>query len=51
MILQPKTIRWVNVTQWAAKWFTACRSAILEITGYAIAIFLAETLVKIWCHQ
>lgn len=33
-----------------AKWFVACRTAILEVMGYAVAIFLAEMLVKIWMH-
>ncbi|MHB8321395.1 MAG: hypothetical protein ACYDA7_05210 [Acidithiobacillus sp.] len=36
---------------WAKRWFTACRTVALEITGYATAIFLAEMLVKIWGHQ
>ena len=34
-----------------AKWFTACGRAVLEITGYAFAIWLAEVLFKIWSHQ
>lgn len=25
--------------------------AVLEIAGYTAAVFLAETLVKIWAHQ
>ena len=43
---QPKTID----PGGAKRWLTACRMAVLEITGYAIAIFLAEMLVKIWSH-
>lgn len=56
MIIQPKTIdpgwgkRGISTMQWAVKWFSVCRSAMLEIAGYAAAIFLAETLVKIWVH-
>lgn len=56
MIIQPNTIdpgwgkRGISTMQWAVKWFSVCRSAMLEIAGYAAAIFLAETLVKIWVH-
>ncbi len=46
MNLQPKPV----VSGRAKRWLTACRMAALEITWYAIAIFLAEMLVKIWSH-
>jgi hypothetical protein len=35
---------------WAKRWLTSCRRAVMEISGYAIAIFLAEMLVKIGSH-
>jgi hypothetical protein len=49
--IQPKAMAsgWAKRTM--AKFLIACRTAILEITGYATAIFLAEILVKIWSHQ
>lgn len=47
MILKPKPVA-PGLTK---RWLTACRMAALEITGYAIAIFLAEILVKIGSHQ
>ncbi len=46
MTSQPKPV----APGWAKRWLTACRMAALEITWYAIAIFLAEMLVKIWSH-
>ncbi|WP_163055011.1 hypothetical protein [Acidithiobacillus ferrooxidans] len=48
MTFQPKTLHHGRRT---GQRFIACRTAILEITGYAAAIFLAEILVKIWSHQ
>ena len=51
MNLQPKTVDLGWAKRWAMKWFTACRTAVLDIVGYALAIFLAEMLVKIWSHQ
>ena len=51
MILQPKPVAPGWAKRWTMKWFTTCRTAVLDIVGYALAIFLAEMLVKIWIHQ
>lgn len=50
MILEPKSIDSGWAKRWVMQWFTTCRTAVLDVVGYAIAIFLAETLVKTWCH-
>lgn len=54
MTTQLKIIRPIPTRRWTAKWLSAFRIAgyaFLEITGYAMAIFLAEILVKTWSHQ
>lgn len=50
MTLTPKTIEPGWTKRWTIKWLIVIRTAALEITGYAVAIFLAEILVKIWIH-
>ncbi|MHB8321397.1 MAG: hypothetical protein ACYDA7_05220 [Acidithiobacillus sp.] len=54
MIIQPKPAAPGWAKRWTAKWLSVFRTAgyaFLEITGYAMAIFLAEMLVKTWSHQ
>lgn len=46
-ILQQKIAAYITIKGF----LTTCRMAALEITGYTMAIFLAETLVKICGHQ